>query len=88
MGQHRRVIRIIAVFMAIFTLFSFSAEDKNKARAEWMGGFVKMESADKAVAGNAVAALSLYKEALEVMLAADNAVSDDELSALAEKYSK
>ncbi|MBQ9368133.1 MAG: hypothetical protein IJT83_10155 [Victivallales bacterium] len=66
MGQHRRVIRIIAVFMAIFTLFSFSAEDKNKARAEWMGGFVKMESADKAVAGNAVAALSLYKEALEV----------------------
>ena len=29
-----------------------------------------------------------YKEALEVMLAADNAVSDDELSALAEKYSK
>ncbi|MBR4220068.1 MAG: hypothetical protein IKR81_02865 [Victivallales bacterium] len=60
------MIRIIAVFMAIFTLFSFSAEDKNKARAEWMGGFVKMESADKAVAGNAVAALSLYKEALEV----------------------
>ena len=66
MNYHTRVKRIIAIFMVCFVLFSVAAEDKNKARAEWMGGFVKMESADKVVAENAVAALSLYKEALEV----------------------
>ncbi len=66
MNYHTRVKRIIAIFMVCFVLFSVAAEDKNKARAEWMGGFVKMESADKVVAENGVAALALYKEALEV----------------------
>ncbi len=66
MKRHTRIRHKIVIFLLFAVLFSFGAEDKNKARAEWMGGFVKMESADKVVAENAVAALSLYKEALEV----------------------
>lgn len=66
MKQHFRVNHRIAIILLFVVLLSFGAEDKNKARAEWMGGFVKMESADKVVGENAVAALSLYKEALEV----------------------
>ncbi len=41
--------------------------DPGAARAEWMTGFVKLEAADKATAdNNLMAALPLYKEALDI----------------------
>ena len=42
------------------------AVEEDSARTEWMGGFVKMEEADKNLSTNAVVALDLYKGALSV----------------------
>lgn len=53
--------------LALFATMTLHAVDHTKeARAEWMGGFVKMEAADKSAPDNAVAALDLYKQSLAV----------------------
>ena len=57
---------IYLLLSATVLLAATKPQPVNSARVEWMGGFVKMESADKAAADNAVAALELYREALEI----------------------
>ncbi len=62
---------IFAQFLALAALLlclgmPCLAVEEDSARTEWMGGFVKMEEADKNLSTNAVVALDLYKGALSV----------------------
>jgi chromosome segregation ATPase len=70
-----RMFRLFRASMFLLTLclcFTFSAGlcaqvKTDAARSEWMRGYVKLESADKAgQAGNKLAALQLYREAVLV----------------------
>lgn len=57
---------LLSAFLALSAL-SLTADEKDSARAEWMTGYVKLESGDKAVASNnVVVATGLYKEALDI----------------------
>ena len=62
-----RVSSFFCIAFAFLSLLPCAAAVKvEQARAEWMGGFQKMENADKAVESNVVGALELYREALAV----------------------
>ena len=56
----------ISVAAALILVFCSSAAKVEQARAEWMGGFQKMENADQAAETNVVGALELYKESLAI----------------------
>lgn len=59
--------RIIGLIVIMLALVLSAAQDPAKARSEWMRGYVKMESADKAFSGKKGSeALGLYREALEI----------------------
>ncbi|MBR6373169.1 MAG: hypothetical protein IKS20_08300, partial [Victivallales bacterium] len=59
--------RIITSIAAVLVLVLCSSAAKvEQARAEWMGGFQKMENADQAAEKNVVGALELYKESLAI----------------------
>ncbi|MBR0457761.1 MAG: hypothetical protein IJJ26_00855 [Victivallales bacterium] len=69
MSKYKRYLAgFVAAMCLCLMLQAAPPKQTNTARAEWMGGFVKMEAADKAAADNAVAALDLYKEALDIFL--------------------
>lgn len=59
-----------AFLFLLTVILHLTAADNEKsslnARAEWMGGFAKLEAADQAFKANAPAALGMYKEALDV----------------------
>ena len=59
-----------AFLFLLTVILNATAVDNDKsslnARAEWMGGFAKLEAADQAFKANAPAALGMYKEALDV----------------------
>ena len=63
-------MRFLSFFCIAFVLLALipctAAVKVEQARAEWMGGFQKMENADKAAETNVVGALELYREALAV----------------------
>lgn len=57
---------LLSAFL-ILTARPLAADEKDSARAEWMTGYLKLESGDKAVANNnVVVAAGLYKEALAI----------------------
>ena len=57
---------IISVAAVVILVLCSSAAKVEQARAEWMGGFQKMENADQAAEKNVVGALELYKESLAI----------------------
>ncbi len=70
MSNWKRYLATFAAAMLLCVVVQAAPpkQTTNSARAEWMGGFVKMEAADKAATDNVVAALDLYKEALDIFL--------------------
>ncbi len=56
----------ISIAAVVILILCSSAAKVEQARAEWMGGFQKMENADQAAEKNVVGALELYKESLAI----------------------
>ena len=58
--------KLLVVIFAVLPLFCVKAAESDKARTEWMAGFVKMEAADRVAEKNPAAAIEQYRTALEV----------------------